>query len=466
MIRNALNNAESIDDTILIDRIKNLNVSFPDSVDLEEYIRGMVFFKIERKVFENSIRELKKYTLRRKGLEISSRIERFVTKMDTSKPYTDIVEGLDKIYNETISTFELGENKIVNLGEIAEGIVEERGENPPENVGIMSPYPTINKIYGSLLREGNITVFAARAKCGKTTLMIDFLTKVSYETGTAILHFDNGEMSEEELVFRMVSGASGVPMHLLESGKWRKCGYKDWSPQEVVDRVRAVWPKIKKTKILYENVSGMSSEEMTSLMKRIYYSQVGRGNKMIFSFDYIKIDYNNLGKGSEHNFVGKMVNDFKQVIHRELKFDGKLCVSMLTSVQTNRLGITKNKNSTNIIDDESSVALTDDIVRLASHTFILRKKTIDELADEGDEFGTHKIICLTPRHLGEDPFAHLNPVEMPDGSLKDNFINLRFDSFNVEDCGDLRDIVNARNGDDVHARDDDFDNDELPEALR
>jgi hypothetical protein len=36
----------------------------------------------------------------------------------------------------------------------------------------------------------------------------------------------------------MVSGMSGVPMHLLESGDWRKSGYKDWSAKEVVERVR------------------------------------------------------------------------------------------------------------------------------------------------------------------------------------------------------------------------------------
>jgi len=149
MIRNALNNAESIDDTILIDRFNNLNVSFPDDVDLPEYIRSLAFFKVEEKVFLNAVRELKKYTIRRKGLEISDQITKFVSKVDPSKPYSHITEGLDKIYNDTIRTFELGENRIVNLTEIAEELVEERGENPPQEIGFMGPYETINKIYGS-----------------------------------------------------------------------------------------------------------------------------------------------------------------------------------------------------------------------------------------------------------------------------------------------------------------------------
>lgn len=449
LLKNALNNAEAIDDTILIDRIKNLNVSFPDSIDIEEYIRALQFHPVDEKVFENAVRELKKYTLRRKGLEISNRMSKFVTNIDPSEPYSSITEGLDKIYNDTVREFECGENKIVDLAEIAEELVESLGENPPEETGMMSPYPTINKIYGSLLRPGNILTFCARSKAGKSTIMVDYLLKTSYKYKVPVLHFDNGEMSESELIFRMVSGISGVPIHLLESGKWRKSGYKDWSPKEVVERVRGVWKQMKGIKILYENVAGMSPEEMTNLMKRIYYSQVGRGNPMIFSFDYIKIDYGNLGKGSEWNFIGKMVNNFKQVIHRELKFDGKPCVSMMTSVQTNRAGITKNKDSKNVVEDESVIALSDDIIRFSSHTFLLRQKTVDELSDDGEEFGTHKLICLAARHLGEDPFGHINPVKLDDGSLKDNFINLRFDSFNVEDVGDLRDIVRAKAGDDV-----------------
>lgn len=801
IIRKALNNAESINDTILIDRIKNLNISFPDSIDPEEYIRAMQYFPIEEKVFENSVRELKKYTIRRKILHISDDFKRFANKVDTTDSYSSIVEGVDKIYNNTIKTFELGENKIINIADIAEDLVEDRGENPPSEVGMMSPYPTVNKIYGSLLRFGNITCTVARQKTGKelanyekvltpngwinhgdvkvgdkvitpsgrtsnvtdvfphpqkdiyrftfddgrtvdaglehlwrvwgrfeggnwmykvvdtehiikmlsqpskkkstyidlldnigdvkdkdlpidpyclgallgdggfssgnvyihcgdsevldilesrikcgprlqrpgceministkaenysffiesglkgclsgdkfipeeylngsrdqklelirglfdtdgyvsekgfvefytksekmakqvqeiiwslggfckikikiptikgkiyspchrmqirmkdpsvlfnlkrkkdravrtkkcrlrinsivkldkkedcsciqiddqehlyitsnyiithnTSLMLDFSLKASYQYKVPVLHLDNGEMSVEELAFRMVSGMSGVPMHLLESGKWRTCGYKDWSAKEVVERVRSVWGRMKHIKILYENVAGMTSEEICSLVKRIYYSEIGRGNPMILSFDYIKSDFTNLGKGSDWQFVAKLVHSFKQLITKDLCFDKKPCVAMLTSVQANRAGIVSNKQGGQITDDESIISLSDQIIQFVSHMFILRKKTIEEIVDEGDEFGTHKLICKAARHLGEDPFGHLNPVQMDDGSLRDNFINLNFDSFNVEDRGDLRDIVDAKMGNDVHPRADDVDDDDLPEALR
>ena len=38
LLRHALDNAESIDETILVQRINQLKVSFPDSIDVAEYV--------------------------------------------------------------------------------------------------------------------------------------------------------------------------------------------------------------------------------------------------------------------------------------------------------------------------------------------------------------------------------------------------------------------------------------------
>jgi hypothetical protein len=72
--------------------------------------------------------------------------------------------------------------------------------------------------------------------------------------------------------------------------------------------------------------------------------------------------------------------------------------------------------------------------------FFLRPKTTDEVeSDMG--FGTHKLINLKSRHLGDDVFGALEPVKMPDGRLKKNYINLNFDNFGITEVGDLRDLV-------------------------
>ena len=115
---------------------------------------------------------------------------------------------------------------------------------------------------------------------------------------------------------------------------------------------------------------------------------------------------------------------------------------MMTSVQSNRAGIVTNKNSSNITDDESIVSLSDRITQFASHLFILRQKTSDELQNEGG-FGTHKFINIKARHLGKDIAGAINPVKLADGTLKKNFVNLEIANFCVSEKGDYRDIVDA-----------------------
>ena len=85
-------------------------------------------------------------------------------------------------------------------------------------------------------------------------------------------------MSKEELIVRQCAALSKIPVHLLETGLWRQAG------DDIVKRVRSVWEKIKNMKFFYYNVAGMSSGDMINLLKRFYFSEVGRGKEMIFFF--------------------------------------------------------------------------------------------------------------------------------------------------------------------------------------
>ena len=457
LLKNALDNAEKIDETILIQRIEQLKVSFPDSIDIAEYIQSLAFYKITEDIFISSVKELKKFTARREIYNSCKDVANFVKKADPSLKYSALVDKADQIYNKNIKDFEMGESGPVNLFEMMESVVEERGNNPVEDFGMLGPHPRINEMYGSLLLAGNISVIVARSGVGKTNFVMDFSTKVSAEHDVPVLHFDNGEMSEEELIFRQCSAMTGIPVWLLQTGKWRTTAYKDWSVEEVVQKVRSAWSKIKNMKFYYENVAGLSPDEMCSLLKRFYFSKIGRGNPLIFSFDYIKSDFGTLGKVDGWQQVSYLVHKFKQTIHRDLAFDGKPCVSMITSVQSNRLGITNNRNAGSIVDDESVVSLSDGITQFCSHLFLLRRKVADEIHEEGSNFGTHKLINLKARHLGKSALRAIHPVEMPDGSKKSNFINLNIENFRITERGDLQDIVDSQNGDSIGVIENDSD---------
>ena len=272
-----------------------------------------------------------------------------------------------------------------------------------------------------------------------TQWCMDYSTKVSMKYNVPVLHFDNGEMSKEELIMRQCAAISGVQMHLLETGNWRKAG------ADVVAKVRATWAKVKDLKFYYYNVGGMDVDAMIKVLKRFYYGKVGRGNQMIFSFDYIKTTSESGGGKNEWQVVGEMVDKFKKCIQKEILHEGDPIIPMITSVQSNRSGITNNRQSANIIDDESIVSLSDRITQFCSHMFILRNKTADEIETEGRNFGTHKIINVKARHLGKDIAGAVEPVRIGD-NLRKNFINLEFHNFCITEKGDLRDIARVMEG--------------------
>lgn len=437
IIRHAAENAEQIDDIIISQRIASLGITFEDNISVGDYIKSLGLRKVSENGIEKIARELKKYTVRREITENAHRQIKEMKNISSERSVADIIAVSDKIHNSSINMYDDGDDTPQNIYDDMEMLIEERGENPITEFGLMGPYPKLNQMYGSLLRPGNITVFVARAGVGKSTLAMDYSTKVAETYDVPVLHFDNGEMSKEELITRQCAALSGVPMHLIETGKWRTSG------AEIVEKIRGVWKRVQKIKpkFFYHNVGGAQPDEMTNILKRFYYNKIGRGKPMIFSFDYIKSP-----SGSGDNnwlVVGEMVDKFKRLISKEIRVDGKPIIPMITSVQANRSGITNGRKSSDVVDDESIVSLSDQITHFASHMFVLRKKTLDEIAEHGDKFGTHRLTCTKHRHLGEDIRGALEPIKYQD-RLERNFVNFEFKNFAITEKGDLRDIVEAQ----------------------
>lgn len=268
-----------------------------------------------------------------------------------------------------------------------------------------------------------------------TQITMDIATKISEAYKVPVLHFDNGEMSERELQYRRLSSMSGVGFYEIESGKWAN------NPQSVT-RLRRAIKMAEGKELFYYQAAGKSFDEMRDMVKS-FYDNVCKGGQMIFVFDYMKPPQNGSFKEQEYQYIGRLMDKFKALIHDEILVDRKPVISMLTSVQSNKLGVVGKKTSEEMEDSETVYGMSDRLIHYASHCAILRGNTRDECKLQGEEFGTHKLIFTKARHLGEDVGGHLNLVEMPDGSLRRNSINLDFKNFSVTDKGDLRDVVRS-----------------------
>jgi replicative DNA helicase len=457
ILRNCIDKGVQVDEVVLAQKVKDFNISFEDNIDISQYIASLGLRKISEKGVTNSAQELKKISVRRSIYASAVEVAKKMKSLGSNHSFDDIISAADNIYNKQIDLYHVNDAP-QNIYASMEEVIEERGDNPKEEFGFMGPYKRVNELYGSLLRPGNISVIVARSGVGKTTFCLDFISKVSRKyNNVPVLHFDNGEMSQEEITMRQCSALSKVPIHYLESGMWR-------NNQDFVKRIRDVWKIIKDFKFHYYNVAGLSVDEMANVLRRFYYSNVGRGKNMIFSFDYIKTTEQTQNRNSsEWQVVGDMVTKFKNVIQKEILGDDGPVISMMTSVQSNRHGITTNRRAENVVDDESVVSLSDRIIQFCSHMFHLRRKTLDQIQEEPDGFGSHQLSCLKSRHLGSDYQRAVQPVELPDGSKRNNYINLEIDNFSIEERGDLVDMVEALNFNDVSPQENFIDN--LPDEL-
>ena len=135
----------------------------------------------------------------------------------------------------------------------------------------------------------------------------------------------------------------------------------------------------------------------------------------------------------EYQLIGDKVNSLKEVAL-------ELNIPILTACQLNR-------NAENGVDDSSAIAQSDRLQWFASFVGIFRRKTVEEIADDGEEFGSHKLIPLATRFQGKDSAGHHDLVRIKEGKrikYMPNYISFNISNFNVQERGTLEDIVQAR----------------------
>ena len=430
---NCNKNGEKIDKVLLGQKIKNLGVSFKDEINIFDYINSISFTQITPKATLDACKELGKLRVRRELYLVGGSIQN-AAKINGEKSIDEIIGEIDKIYGEKISAFDLNDEP-VNIFADIEKMVEERGNNPVNEVGLITSFSEFNRLYGGL-KGGNIYAIISRAGQGKSTWINDICFKTSQLTNFKVpaLILDT-EMSTQDTQWRRVSAMTGVGMWYLETGNWRR-------NEEMVKKVRPVLKEIEGYKLHHYRVGSKSIDQVCSIVRRWFYKYVGRGNKAIIAYDYIKLTGEKLGNNyAEHQAIGDKIDKLKRLSE-------ELNVPIITAMQQNRSGENFNRKSSEIQDDASTAALSDRLSWFGTWVSIFRRKSFDEIALDGEQFGTHKMINLKARFQGKDATGHHDLVKrMIDGESKlmNNYVNYQVSNFSVEERGSLRDIVAKEN---------------------
>jgi len=430
--KNCYLNKQEIDKVLVAQKIKDLGVAFKDEINIFDYVESISFAQLNEKATIEAAKELISLRIRREMFQTGEKLKIASQKIGEEK-ISDFVLSCDKIYAEKISSIEIDE-KPYNLFEGIAEKVEERGNNIKDDTGLLTPYPEFNRLYGGL-RPGNIYAIVSRPAQGKTTWINDICLKTSLKNNVKALILDT-EMSAEEMQFRMISSMSGVPMWYVETGNWRRNA-------EMTKKVREALTKVSNYQYYHYRVGNKNIDEVCSLVKRWYYKQVGRGNQCIVAYDYVKLTGEKLGNNwAEHQAIGEKIDKLK-------KLSEEINCPIITAMQMNRSGENFNRKSNMVVDDSSAIALSDRLQWFASFVGIFRRKTVDEIASDGEQFGTHKLVPIKTRFQGKDAAGHHDLVkrrnEQGEFSYQNNFLNFNVESFNVEEKGSLDDIVKVEN---------------------
>ena len=431
-LREKLNKNESIDKVILSEKIKSLGVTFKDDINIYDYIDSISFTQITKEAVIEAAQQLVSFRIRRDLVLTAEKIKAVIN--DAAElPIQEVLSSVDKVFGEKINSYSVHEQP-QNLFEQLDVLIEERGENPNEDQGFLTPYSEFNRLYGGL-RPKNLYAIASRPGEGKTTWLNDLAMKTAAKNGLKALILDT-EMSREEMQFRMASSISGVPLHFLETGKWRKV-------EAYVKKVRDSYASMKKMQYDHLHVGNKNIDEICSLTRRWHLANVGRGNPCIIVYDYIKLTGERIGQNwAEHQAIGDKVDKIKKLAE-------ELNSPIITAIQLNRTGENFNRKAANVTDDSSAISITDRLLWFTSFMAIFRRKTTDEVALDTQDSGTHKLIALKTRFQGAEAAGHQDLIRrrMPDGTekLERNYLNFEVQNFRVEERGSLAHSIESQN---------------------
>ena len=421
---------ERVDKVLLAEKIKNLGISFKDDINIFDYIENLTFSQITEEATMNACKELMKLRIRREIVQTADKLKTFINK-NGEDTIDKIIAEADAIYNNKISSY-ISNDEPINLFEGVEDIIEELGNNPKEDVGLITSYPEFNRLYGGL-KNGNIYAIVSRPGQGKSTWINDICFNVARNPKNKVktLILDT-EMQTFDIQLRMVSSISDVPMWYLETGNWRK-------NEEMTRKVRAAWAQVKNYEHYHYHVGSKNIDQICSMIRRWYLSKVGRGNQALIAYDYVKLTGEKVGQNwAEHQAIGDKIDKLKRISE-------EINCPIVTAMQLNRTGENFNRNASAVIDDSSAIALSDRLQWFASFVAIFRRKTLDELALDGQHFGTHKLIPTKTRFQGREAAGHQDLVRRLDAAGKEvwsqNYLNYNVQNFKIEERGSLHDVV-------------------------
>lgn len=348
-----------------------------------QHLKAVIDFPVDLdnvRRFAAKIRKLEIARLLRKQLELA---QDKILEVNGSEPISSII-GLaeDSIFNFT-SLLNDADGKPEKIGSSIDDYIKQLEENKVDQIGIPTGFPIYDQSIGGGLRKGTVNVIAARPKTGKT-LLSDNIGKNVASLGIPVLNMDT-EMTKEDHINRILAMMTEIEINTIETGKFSDIPDKKTKLTNAVN-------ELKEMKIYHKSIAGKPFEDQLAIMRRWLVKEVGLNDDgtakdCVIFYDYLKLmDSAGMSQDlKEYQVLGFMMTS----LHN---FAVRYRVPVVAFIQLNRDGITKESTDT--------ASGSDRIIWLCSNFTIFKRKSDEEIAEDGPDNGNRKLVPLISRHGG------------------------------------------------------------------
>lgn len=268
------------------------------------------------------------------------------------------------------------------VGHDIQNYIEYLEKNPVQQLGISTGFRRYDEAIGGGLRPATLNVIAARPKTGKTVLTDNIGFYIAETEKIPVLNMDT-EMLKEDHLHRTLAMLSGVKIREVETGQFGQDPVKRNSVKAAGERMSAV-------PYYHKSIAGMPFEDQLALMRRWLQREVGlnpdgTAKPCVIIYDYLKL-MDSVGISDsmrEFQLLGFMMS----TLHN---FGVRYKIPFLILMQLNRDGIDREETDT--------ASGSDRIVWLCSNFTIFKKKSEEEIGEDGPMAGNRKMVILACRH--------------------------------------------------------------------
>jgi replicative DNA helicase len=349
-----------------------------------QHLKAILSFPVEKNNVKKFATKIKKLEIARLLSQQLQHAQNKIENISGTESINSIVSiAEDSVFNFVNSIDQVDNNPEI-IGNEIDQYIEYLGNNPIDQVGISTGFPIYDQAIGGGLRKSTINVIAARPKTGKTLLSDNMGFHIANKLKIPVLNLDT-EMTKEDHIHRILAMMTEVEINSIETGKF-------YQSETLKNKVTKAAKDLLETKLYYKSIAGKSFEEQIAIMRRWLVKDVGlnpdgTAKDCVIFYDYLKLmDSAGISQDmKEYQVLGFMMTS----LHN---FATQYKIPVVAFIQLNRDGISKESTDT--------ASGSDRIIWLCSNFTIFKRKSDEEIAEDGPTNGNRKLVPLISRHGG------------------------------------------------------------------